>query len=231
MIPRWKNIKIANKIRKNKRLDKQQLQLCYGTLLGDSSINVRANGKCRLKMCHTEKQREYIEFKKRILEPFILQQTPTKDISGKTNPKNFSTATSYHYNTIVHQDFTNLYGLFYTKINKGKRKQINMNILNLVEPFAILIWYLDDGCYYHDTRKSSHKLYLSTYRYSLPEHKTLKKWFWHKWRIISKISFDKTHNMYYLRFNKQEIIKFTKLFLEPSKCLIPKCMYYKFPEI
>lgn len=210
-------------------LTEYQLQITYGGLLGDSSLTPRSNGQCRLKMSHGEKQKEYLEFKKKIMEPFIIQESATKDISKRDNTDAFGSLPTYHYNSIVHQDFTNLYGLFYRKEKGIKRRYLNMNILNLLQPIAILIWYLDDGNYFYSKKKGA-KMYISTYSYPLSEHKMLAKWFWHTWRIESKITYDKTHNNYYIRFNKEAIIKFSETFLFPFKDIIPNCMLYKLPK-
>jgi len=208
----------------------RQLQVIFGTLLGDSSLNMRSNGSYRLKMSHSLKQLNYLEFKKKLLEPFIIQLKATFDNSYLNNPDSFSSAPSYHYNSIVHQDFTDIAGLVYKNIDNHKRKYINMNLLNRIQPTAMLFWFLDDGCYHYNSKKHTHTMYLSTYRYSLPEHRTLKKWFWHHWKIDSQISFDKTHNMFTLRFNKSNMIIFNNLFLKPFMYLVPSCMYYKFPK-
>lgn len=218
---------LGNFIRQNNHLSEQQSQIIYGGLLGDSNINIRSNGTCRIKMTHSEKQLDYLEFKKKMLEPFIIQNRPTSDF--QPNNKYAPNSTFYTYNTIVHQDFTNIFGLFYRTIRGKRKKYITMNFLNKLQPIAILIWFLDDGCYYFSKNKA-HILYLSTYRYSLPEHQTLKEWFWKKWKIESKISYDSTHEMYILRFNVKDIRIFNDLFLKPFRQNIPSCMSYKFPN-
>lgn len=218
---------LGNFIRQNNHLSEQQLQIVYGGLLGDSNINVRANGACRLKMGHSSKQLDYLEFKKKMLEPFVIQEKPTIDF--QPNNKYSPNFTFYSYNTIVHQDFTDIFGLFYRNIEGKRKKYITMNFLNNLQPLAIFIWFLDDGCYNYSKNKT-HKIYLSTYRYSLSEHQTLKEWFWKKWKIESKITFDTTHQQYYLRFNIDGLRLFDDLFLKPFHQNVPSCMNYKFPN-
>lgn len=214
------------------KLTEKQLELCYGGMLGDSSITPRPNGAGRLRLSHGSKQKEYLEWKASLMRPFIIQENPTswnnpeKNINGTICPP----STAFCYETVVHQTFTDLYGLFYEKIKGVKRKRLTMSILNKVTPFSVLIWFLDDGSYFYSATKNTHSMYLSTYRYTLGEHQTLKKWFWHKWRIESVISYDKTHNKYILRFNVKAQKRFYELFLKPFSVEIPKCMAYKIPN-
>lgn len=211
---------------RNIHLTAEQLQIVYGTLLGDSSIQERNFGRCRLKMCHGMKQKDYLEFKKEKLKPFVIQTS-----ASMCESNGFAGALpSFHYNSITHQDFANLYGLFYIKSKGKKRKYINMNILNRLEPTAILYWFLDDGCYKYQPKKSTHICFLSTQCFTLQEHKMLKKWFWRKWRIETVISYDKIHKAYILRFKKKALENFNKLFLKPFKHFVPSCLHYKFPK-
>jgi hypothetical protein len=223
------------KLARSMKLTDQQIQVCLGGLMGDSSIKKPSpeHGGCRLKMCHCEKQLDYLEWKTSLLRPFIIQEKPTVDKSSSRtrtiNGKSFNASPSYIYSTITHQAFTDLYGLFYITENGIKRKTVNMNILNKLQPLAILIWFLDDGCYSYQPKKSTHIMYLSTYRYPLNEHQTMKHWFWHKWKINSIIQYDKIHNKFLLRFNNDDKKKFNELFISPFKENIPTCMHYKFP--
>ena len=230
-----KNIKsrrlLGVSLRKIKLTDKQ-LELCYGTLLGDASICLRPNGSGRLRMSHCSKQKEYLEWKASIMRPFIIQKEPSywESLEKRIKESICISSTSYCYDTIIHQTFTDLYGLFYKKVNGLKRKQLNMSILNKLTPFSVLVWFLDDGCYSYYAPKSTHTMYLSTYCFTLGENKTLKKWFWHKWQIKSVIQYDKIHNSYYIRFNKEGRIRFIQLFILPFKEQIPSCMTYKIPN-
>lgn len=222
----------ANSVRKLK-LTNKQMELVYGAMLGDSSISLSPNGSGDFRIAHGNKQKEYLEWKASIMRPFIIQETPTSWVrpEKKWNKNIIPTSTNYSYNTIIHQTFTDLYGLFYTKAKGLKRKQLNMSILNKLTPFSMLIWFLDDGCYHYQSSKSAYKMYLSTYCFTLGENKTLKRWLWHKWQIKSIIQYDKIHNSYFIRFNKEGRIRFTQLFLLPFKEQIPSCMTYKIPTL
>ena len=214
--------------RQNIHLSPEQLQIVYGTMMGDASISPRENGACRIQISHCEKQLPYLQYKIDRLSPFFIQEHPTPDSQRASSFKGSTPA--YKYSSMVHQDFTDVFGLFY-KTTKGiKRKIVDMNILNKLEPLSILFWFLDDGCYTYQPKKSTHIMFLSTYNCTLAEHRTLKRWFWHKWRIESTITHHKPTDQYTLRFPKQAQIIFNNLFLKPFKHLVPSCMHYKFPE-
>ena len=195
-------------------------------MMGDSSITPRPNGACRLRLLHGEAQKDYLEWKRNELKEFIAQETATRSEGTAWGTPSIS----YLYETVNHSIFQELYPQFYVRYGGVKRRTFSMNILNRLTPFSVLIWFLDDGCYYHDSKKSTHILYLSTCRYTLSEVRMAKKWFWHTWHIESVIYYDKTHNVHYLRFNRAAQFQFHDLFLKPFKDIIPSCMHYKFPD-
>ena len=59
---RKKQIK-ANNIREKNHLSEQQLQLCYGGLMGDSNLQSKNGRLHRIKFGHCEKQLPYLEWK------------------------------------------------------------------------------------------------------------------------------------------------------------------------
>jgi hypothetical protein len=202
---------IADNIRNTQHLSPEQLQLCYGTILGDASISPRNNGRCRMKLSHCTEQKPYLLWKMNKLKPFILQENLTKDGPNM-----------YSFSTITHSDFALLYHLLYKTSKKKRCKYITMKNLLLLQPLAILIWYLDDGCITAD-----HEMRLGTNRYTLSEHQTIKKWFWQKHRIETIIARNSIKNSYFLRFNVRNSAKLMQLFL-PYTQVIPECMHYKF---
>lgn len=222
---RTEKLLIANNVREYKHLDKQQYQLCLGGLLGDSNINVRDNGQCRIKFGHAEKQLDYLEWKKKIMGEFMVAEKPTVEIMGINNCFGKAGEKFYIYNTIGHQDFTDIYGLMYRTVLGKRKKYITRKVLNELDNFGLLIWYLDDGCITKDkeARIASNDLTLS-------EHKSLRIWFWQKYRITTIISYNKTADCYFLRFNVANTRKLFDLFRE-FKDEIPECVRYKFKRI
>jgi hypothetical protein len=212
---RRESLKKANIIRKNNHLTEKQLELCYGTLLGDASISPR-NGSCRIKITHCNKQKDYLSWKKDLLYPFIIQSS----LTSEENP--WSKNSLFSFTSIVHHDFSLLYSLFYRNNRKKRNKFINMKILNLLTPFSLLFWYLDDGCLTKDK-----EVRFAINCFSISEVKTIKKWFWKRYKIETIIATNKEKNSYFLRINVKNSQKFFHL-INIFKEQVPKCMYYKF---
>lgn len=214
----------ARNIRKNNHLSEQQLQLCYGGLLGDSNLQSKNGRLHRIKFGHCEKQLPYLEWKRKLLNPFIIQEGTTYEekTTRILNNKSFSQTRFHSYNSIIHQDLTNLFPLFYRRIKGKSIRHITTKTLNLLQPFAILIWYLDDGTL---TRNKSFRFY--TNAYPLSQQKAMKRWFWHKYRIETKINYRKEENSYFLTLSVNNSKNLQKLF-QPFVSQVPECMHYKF---
>lgn len=214
----------AKIIRNNNHLSEQQKQLCYGGLMGDSNLQSKNGRLHRIKFGHCEKQLPYLEWKRKLLNPFIIQEQATKEQITKIilNNKFITRTAFYSYNSIIHQDFTNLFPLFYRKIKGKSIRHITTKTLNLLQPFAILIWYLDDGTL---TKDKSYRFY--TNAYPLSQQKAMKKWFWHKYRIEVKINYNSTENSYFLTLSVNNSKNLQKIF-QPFISQVPECMYYKF---
>ena len=76
---------------------------------------------------------------------------------------------------------------------------------------------------------------LHTSGMSLSEHRTIKKWFWQKWKILTFIMPVKgsfSDKIYYrIRFRKEGTNQFLKIIRSsPVFKLIPASMYYKFSK-
>ena len=150
------------------------------------------------------------------MEPFFLQDNPCLYKSG------FSETNGYSYRSIVHQDFTDIYGLFYRKKSGKSVRFVTRKLLNYLDEFGLMIWFLDDGGITEDK-----EIRFATNAYSLSEQRTMQKWFWQKIGIEVKIAFNKNNNSYFLRINVSNSKKLMKLFC-PLISKLPKCLMYKF---
>lgn len=208
--------KLAEEIRKNHLLTPKQFQLCYGTILGDACIQPRPNGSCRMAIAHTITQLDYLMYKSNILKPLIIQPKPTLE-----PPANYMPNPTYRITTIVHPQFSELYGLFYHQVRGKRIKTITRKILNLLNPYSILIWYLDDGCL---TKDKAYRF--ATNCFSLGEHRAIKRWLWKRFRIRSTIYHNTNKNSYFLGLNVSSSKILHSLWSEflPE---IPKSMNYK----
>lgn len=211
-----KNKIIAKEVRKSKHLNFKQKQLVIGTLLGDGSITNERNGAKGIQISHCEKQLPYLEWKKSILNPFILAEKPSKYYGS------YGGYGSYKYCSIIHQDFTDIYGLLYRKINGKSKKFVTRKCLNELDNFALLVWFMDDGCITKDKEAR-----IATNGFTLSEQKAIKIWFWQKFKIETIISRNCLNNTYFIRFNVLNSKRLMRLFIEFIKD-VPNCMLYKF---
>lgn len=225
-VSRKESRQAANYARQYLRLSEKQLQLCVGALLGDSSMTPRSNGSIRMRFGHVEKHKDYLEWKRNLMNQFIVQKTPSNYIS-----KGLSISSMFVYETIQHEDFKRLYLLFYSPSRKKRLRNITWKTLDLLTPFSVLIWYLDDGTliYPLSNKGRNPSATIRTDDYPLPVQRMLKRWFWQKHQIDIKITYDKTHNSYYLRFNTKQVDQLMNLF-KPYIHEIPSCMQYKIKQ-
>ena len=191
------------------KLTKKQNQFLIGTLLGDGTLYLsKRNTNARLKIQHSEKDKEYLKFKYFVLKNFVTGKIMEEKNFNKKIKKHYS---SLSFITTTHPEFTEFHKLFY---KKGKRVVAN-EILNKLTPFALAIWIMDDG-YYNKVGKFI-ELYTMSYTYK--EHLMLRNWFEKKHGIFPQIVHHKQSNKYYLRFNcldTQKLVRIIKPYIIPS---------------
>lgn len=211
--------RIKADILRSKHIPQNQLEVIYGTLLGDGCLVLQTNSFHRLSFCHCEKQRDYIALKRSILSSIFLDGDLSSSITT-------SGAIQYHAHSVSHKDLTNIRGIFYRQ-----SKFISRRVLELLTPTSLLFWYIDDGSM---IRASGNAIVLCTDSYTLPEHKAIKKWFWQKYRIECNImptrgGYYPDRQYYRIRFNKENTVKLLEIiskteFFERTRQIMP----YKF---
>ena len=210
---------IKANILKSQHIPDEQLEIIYGCLLGDGSLVLQTDNFHRLSLCHSDKQEDYIEFKRNILNSIFMQLQCNEYLKKDGH-------TQFHCHSVSHKELTNLYGLLY--INKTKR--VTRRFLNLLTPTSLLFWFLDDGS---NIKSSGHSAIICTDSFTLSEIRAIKIWFWQKYQIESKISEAKgsfNDNIYYrIRFTKENTIKlFNVISTSPFFNQIPSNIKYKF---
>lgn len=181
-----------------------QKQLIYGSLLGDGSIvRGKEDRNCRFSEAHSVKQKDYLLFKHRQLEPFSgkLIEYPRKD--GGRDVK---------FSTKAHPCFNKLRMMFY---DKGGKKIIKLGTLKqITHPIALAMWLGDDG----SKEKDSYRI--ATAAYSVQEIKTLIRWLKDFFNINGYLH---KHGKYWYLSIREDRMKFTKLI----KSYLPKGLDYK----
>lgn len=208
--------------RKTLHLNPEQRQLLLGSLFGDGHIGERI---CKTKLSyyysegHSIKQLDYVIHKMQKLTGFIAQKNPTP-----IAPNGFSPIPKICFCSVVHNDFKDLFNLFYKKINGKNIKVVSARNLQSLSPLGLLYWYLDDG----DLSKKR-TIGLSTYSFTEKEHLVLKRWFKKRFGIQAIVSYSTHKKLFFTRFNVADSKKFLSLIL-PFKQDVPANMWYKLPN-
>jgi hypothetical protein len=198
---------------RNKNFTQEQLDLVYGTLLGDGCLAKQyINGQYCLMIEHELKQEGYCLHKKEILSNFVL--------SHRYNKKNMCESISFQ--TIKHPKLTEIRHLLY----KNNKKVITREYLKHINPKALAYWFMDDGtCSEQTQNPGAYNTYLVTCDYPFEEQVLVVDFLKRKFNLIANIRPFKIKGVKYYRlsFFKPEAIKLLTLI----QSYIPHCMSYK----
>lgn len=183
-----------------------------GMVLGDAHINK----ECRLSMGHSEQQKDYLFFKKGILQEI---QTPEiklyQTFSFGKSCWRLSTRKKLLYEWLRRRFYPN--GV----------KTINRRWLNQLTPLGIAIWFMDDGSTSYkirDGKVHAVETTLNTYL-SKEQNEIIIQYFREVWDI--QMGLNKSRGKYRIRMGTREARKFVKI-IEPH--IIPS-MNYKIEKL
>lgn len=154
--------------------DKQK-SVIIGNVLGDGYLHPNTNDNYYLNMTHSIKQIDYLEWKKSMLSPFVVSESPYRREHNGFGSK----TTLISYNTVIHPWLRELRHMFYID---GK-KVISPSILNMVDELALAVWFMDDG----SLNRKYGTMLLSTFSFSYEENLLIQDWFLEKWGILVKL--------------------------------------------
>jgi superfamily II DNA or RNA helicase len=190
-------------------LNEDQLQLVYGSYLGDGHIGITQKNRYRLRFTHGEKQKEYCEWKANM---FGIEELIYIEKNG------YSQKPAYRFATKIF-DLEN-------EITKNT-KIVPDWLLDKLDERGIAVWYMDDG----SNQKRENKdgviknlisIHSNNFDYEIQE-KFVKKF--NQYGI--ECSIHKTKEKYhYLRFNTENSLKLLQLI----KPYIHETMKYKLNE-
>lgn len=190
-----------------KRLSFNDIQksLLIGSILGDGNLEPNwSKTNYRLKISHSIKQAQYVNWKYEILNNWVL----TKPNIDKCNH-------ALTFRTISHPEITKLANIFY----KNKRKIIPDNLE--INPLILAIWFMDDG----NVIRRNGKVYgyhLNTQSFTKEENLILMKILSKNFKINASLEIN--HNKYRLRLMRKE---YRQNFLFAIRKLILPSMLYK----
>jgi recombination protein RecA len=208
-------------------LTQTEKEICVGSYLGDGSILEHPNSpnkNCYMQINHTEKQKDYLEYKYNLMINFAKRPLKINRHSEK------NTFSSYCVNTVTNPFFRELRNSY-----TDRRKSVQEWMLPYISPIALAIWYMDDGdkSMRRRTRKDGSKYeHFAAARISLgvlseSECNLLVEYLQHKYDISGRLhkEFSKSTNRYYTRMYIPSLNAY-KLFNIISP-FVPESMQYK----
>lgn len=188
-------------------LSKQEQSLLVGGLLGDARLESRSKaGTARLRIHHAESQKEYVFWKYRLLQSRVAGP-PWK--TAWIDRRNGETYVSWFFHTRTLTQFTPFWKLFYPR---GK-KQLPETIWSYLDPMALAVWFMDDGCFQEDC------IILNTQSFTREEHVSLQRYFLQRYGIATGIQRDRRNvRLRFGRNQKERIMEIIQPFLLPLFC-------------
>lgn len=207
------------KYKKHLKLTKRQREILVGTLLGDSHLETQNQGRTyRLKVEHSFKQKEYVnwlyrEFKDWVLSPPKVRErfVRLRTVSG--------VCAKYYFNTLGAGSLRFYAQQFYSE---GK-KVVPRLIRRWLTPLALAVWYMDDG-----SIKSNHHrtVFLNTHGFASRDLQALQKAFLEKFGIKTQLRRADRHQQQ-IYFLAETVDKFLTMI---ERHIIPS-MRYKLPKV
>jgi recombination protein RecA len=188
------------------------MDIIYGTLLGDAYIpplDVRGKNH-KLRYTHSKKQQDWAFYKAmRINKPFTVYQRDRYDKR---------TGNTYGSIEILHNANSHFNDIYHTFYPNGK-KVVTQDILNVLTPEAIAVWYCDDGSLYANKKRYLCHLTLATNSFTDSERELIKEYFNSNYGL----NFKSTSQGVIRLTNKSQVELFMSHFAE----YVPECMSYK----
>lgn len=200
-----------------------------GLILGDGYMN--ENG--RIKIEHCEAQKEYIEWKAKLLHSVCggkdikvhrYDKVRSKRKDGKAWKTNEYTTYGIDKQSVSFKEFREL-------VYKNGKKTISKEVLDLLNPTSIALWFLDDGCLSRRRNKDgspgSYMLRICTYL-SKDQNELIQKYFQEKydmtWNVV-KADGAKDDTQWMLRCGMKEGRKFLNIIRDIVRKNVPSMAY------
>jgi len=193
--------------KKTLKLTKEQRAIIVGSLLGDGHLETSDKSKTyRLKIEHSIKQKEYVDWLYQKMKPWIGGAPKARKVMSRFPNGKILESVKYGFTSYSHGKLRFYGQKFYPKGKKVVPKEIS----RLLNPLAIAVWYLDDGSY----KSSRHRTFIvHTHAYSKQDLKSLQsaleKNFMVKTRLHRQIRGDNVYWRIYIL--SESALRFRKL--------------------
>ena len=113
-------------------INTDQLQLVYGSYLGDGNLSITKKNRFRLRFIHCEKQKNYLEWKANL---FNINTIKCIENNGYSQKKAYTFCTKCF----------DLIDFDYFNAKKSTDKYLPNKILNEIDERGLAVWFMDDG--------------------------------------------------------------------------------------
>jgi hypothetical protein len=117
-------------------IDGQLRSLLIGSMLGDGRLSCTVNAS-RYMENHADDQREYLAWK--VAQWGSWVQEPMKPVVWEKAAGDFH---GWRFHTVSHPSLNDFHALFYP--TEGP-KQLDRRVIDLVDAYALSVWFMDDG--------------------------------------------------------------------------------------
>lgn len=184
-----------------------------GMVAGDAGIRKQRGCKSvSLRICHADRQREYLEHKRDVLQNlFKAWEIPIRTINNSGYPGVYLITRTHPRLRVIHKWF----------YHSGK-KRFSRRVLDYLTPIGIALWYMDDGSLSYKKREGkvhAREIHLNTYC-SFEEAEIIQAYFKEKWEVAWTLVYNK--GFYRLRMGAGEA---KKLFAIIEPFIIPMMKY------
>ena len=159
----------------NVSLSHHCIQILLGGLLGDGSLKIQKRYRnARYQIRHSITQKEYIEWKHRLLKEVALPKLQIQ------KPDGFSIAEKISLFTKAHKELTTIH----SAVCKNNKLVVERSWLDALDELALLVWWLDDGSLVAGRRQGC----FCTDGFPLETVELLQGYLADVWKINAKIS-------------------------------------------
>jgi recombination protein RecA len=201
------------------KFNKESRNLIIGMLLGDGTIS----NNYVFKLSHGEKQKEYLEWKIKLLNEYGIKNNGLKEYIQKIG---YNIGSKVYYSQLSIIPFIKV---LRRVIYNPKKNYANRKLLNRLNALAIAIWYMDDGhINIRKTKNKVHGFYIKIATCLAKEqNQIIIDYFKEVWNI-SFYQFKEGKETYSLCCGTQEGVKFIQLikpYIESCPSMIYKIQY------
>ena len=197
------NSRYLHALKRSLSLSDLQKRVLYGTLMGDGCLIPNASGNdYRLQIEQNARQKEYVFWKYEMFKNFVISP-----------PRHIPSVNSWKFRTLTHRDFFLVRRKFY----RNGKKILPNDLSFLVDPMALAVWFMDDGCYAHQKDGRPKGYILNTQNFTLAENERLREFLTCAFGLRTSLHRDKKY--YRLYIGKNSMLNFQHLFdskLQPS---------------